>query len=97
MDEIHANSSFHALGGDSISALNLASMLRRHGYEIKVNDILSMNTLRQQAALMDESTKANEAPPLMYEHQIRYQPPDAVYERLSQIGVLQGLDPRKQR
>lgn len=89
MNEIHANSTFHALGGDSISALNLVSMLRRHGYEIKVNDILSRNTLRQQAALMDGSTKSNEAVATVTAQQMQYQPPDAVYERLSQIGVLQ--------
>lgn len=59
--EIHAHSTFHALGGDSISALNLVSMLRRHGYEIKVNDILSRNTLRQQATLLDGTIKSNEA------------------------------------
>ncbi|KAL8936307.1 MAG: hypothetical protein Q9216_005001 [Gyalolechia sp. 2 TL-2023] len=86
MDEIHANSSFHALGGDSISALNLIGMLRRHGYEMKINDIVSSNTLRQQAILLDGSTKSNGA---IAVQQIQYQPPDAVYQRLSQIGVQQ--------
>lgn len=88
-NEIHANSTFHALGGDSISALNLVSMLRRYGYEIKVNDILSRNTLRQQAALMDGSTRSNKADRTVTAQQMQYQPPDAVYERLSHIGVLQ--------
>ncbi|KAI3336418.1 putative nonribosomal peptide synthase [Xylariaceae sp. AK1471] len=89
MDEIHANSSFHAMGGDSISALNLVNMLRRHGYEIKVSDILSRNTLRQQAALIDESIKSDEAVVTASVNEMHYQPPDTVYERLSQIGVLQ--------
>lgn len=51
-EDIHANSTFHALGGDSISALNLGSMLRHCGYKIQINDILSRSTLWEQAALM---------------------------------------------
>lgn len=64
-------------------------MLRRHGQEIKVNEILSRNTLQQHAALMDRSTNPNEAVATVAAQQLQYQPPDAVYERLSQIGVLQ--------
>ncbi|KAJ5369521.1 non-ribosomal peptide synthetase [Penicillium cosmopolitanum] len=84
LDQIHANSSFHALGGDSISALNLVSMLRRQGYEMKVSDILSRNTLRQQAALMEQSIKSNTT---VTTQNIQYKPPDTVWERLSQLGV----------
>lgn len=84
VDQIHANSSFHALGGDSISALNLVSMLRRQGYETKVSDILSRNTLGQQAALLEENTKLDTK---MTTHKIQYKVSDGVWERLSQIGV----------
>ncbi|EDP52231.1 hypothetical protein EMGR_001523 [Emarellia grisea] len=86
-EDIHANSTFHALGGDSISALNLGSMLRRRGYKIQINDILSRSTLREQAALMvqgqpnGDSTAAEAVP------QPVFQPPEAVYERLVELGV----------
>ncbi|KAJ5550506.1 non-ribosomal peptide synthetase [Penicillium sp. DV-2018c] len=84
IDQIHANSSFHALGGDSISALNLVSMLRRQGYETKVSDLLSQNTLRQQAALLEESIKSDTT---VTTQTVQYEASDAVWERLSQIGV----------
>lgn len=84
IDQIHANSSFHALGGDSISALNLVSMLRRQGYETKVSDILSRKTLRQQAALMEERIESDTTGTTQ---KIQYKPSDTVWERLSHIGV----------
>ncbi|KAF7128709.1 hypothetical protein CNMCM5793_003560 [Aspergillus hiratsukae] len=80
-EEIHANSTFHTLGGDSISALNLGSMLRRRGYKIQINDILSSSTLREQAALMVKDQQNADS------QQLVFQPPEAVYERLVQIGV----------
>ncbi|OQE36922.1 hypothetical protein PENCOP_c011G06840 [Penicillium coprophilum] len=83
-DQIHANSSFHALGGDSISALNLVSMLRRQGYETKVSEILSRNTLRQQAALLEGNIKPDTT---LTTQTIEYKASDAVWERLSEIGV----------
>jgi amino acid adenylation domain-containing protein len=87
VDDIHANSSFHALGGDSISALNLVSMLRRHGYDIKVSDIISRTTLRQQATLMYENNKSDAT--VTAPQQMQYQPSDSMYEYLSGIGVPQ--------
>ncbi|GIC87449.1 putative nonribosomal peptide synthase [Aspergillus udagawae] len=87
IEDIHANSTFHAMGGDSISALNLGSMLRRRGYKIQINDILSSSTLREQAALMvKDQANANStaAEPVQ---QLVFQPPEAVYERLVEIGV----------
>jgi amino acid adenylation domain-containing protein len=86
INEIHASSSFHALGGDSISALNLVSMLRRHGYDIKVKDILSRKTLRQQAELMENSIKSIAT---QTAQEMQYQPPNVVYEKLSDLGVAQ--------
>jgi amino acid adenylation domain-containing protein len=86
-DDIHANSSFHVLGGDSISALNLVSMLRRYGYDLKVSEIVSRATLRQQARLMDESMNFGviAAAP----QNLRYEAPESIYEYLAQIGVTQ--------
>lgn len=51
-EDIHANTSFHALAGASILALILVSMLRRKGHLVKVSDILSSATLSKQAALL---------------------------------------------
>ena len=41
---------FLALGGDSISAINLASHLRRQGYNISVGDALASTILKDMAA-----------------------------------------------
>ncbi|KAF1359039.1 putative nonribosomal peptide synthase [Lizonia empirigonia] len=87
IDGIHANSSFHALGGDSISALNLVSMLRRYGYDLKVSDIVSRATLRQQARLIDESIDSGAS--ATAPQQLQYQPPKSVYDYLAGIGISQ--------
>ncbi|RJE24545.1 Condensation domain protein [Aspergillus sclerotialis] len=86
-EEIHANSTFHALGGDSIAALNLGSLLRRKGYNIQMNDILSSPTLRQQAALMVKQQNFNANVAADTVQQINYQPTDMVYERLAKTGI----------
>ncbi|KAF1836440.1 putative nonribosomal peptide synthase [Decorospora gaudefroyi] len=87
VDDIHANSSFHALGGDSISALNLVSMLRRYGYDLKVSDIVSTTTLRQQARLVDASIESGAS--ATAPQQLQYQPSRSVYEYLAGIGIPQ--------
>ncbi|KAF4181180.1 hypothetical protein CNMCM7927_000746 [Aspergillus lentulus] len=86
-EDIHANSTFHALGGDSISALNLGSMLRRRGYKIQINDILSSSTLREQAALMVKDQPNGDSSAAENVPQLVYQPSQAVYERLVELGV----------
>ncbi|GFF64357.1 nonribosomal peptide synthetase 7 [Aspergillus lentulus] len=86
-EDIHANSTFHALGGDSISALNLGSMLRRRGYKIQINDILSSSTLREQAALMVKDQPNVDSTAAENVQQLVYQPSQVVYERLVELGV----------
>jgi amino acid adenylation domain-containing protein len=88
-ESIHGNSTFHTLGGDSISALNLVSMIRRHGYEIKVNDILSNPTLRAQAAQMVKKSRGETGVSPTSSQTMNYRPPSIVYERLSRIGIPQ--------
>ncbi|PWY87257.1 non-ribosomal peptide synthetase [Aspergillus sclerotioniger CBS 115572] len=88
-EDIHANSTFHALGGDSISALNLVSLLRQDGYKVRVNDILTSRTLREQATLLvdeSEAVVAAAATPAPVPA-VAFQATDAMYERLSQMGV----------
>lgn len=86
---IHANSTFHEMGGDSISALNLISTLRRLGHDIKVNDILSRPTLREQAALL--TVRSQQAKGMVIsaaaQPNLSYQPPDRVYACLSQMNI----------
>lgn len=85
-DDIHANSTFHALGGDSISALNLVSLLRQDGYQVRVNDILSSRTLRDQAALLiDEPAEA--AAPSPAPAAPTFQPTETMYNQLAQLGI----------
>lgn len=85
-EEIHANNTFHALGGDSITALNLGSLLRRNGYSIQMNDILSSPTLRDQARLMVKQQNSNSAAPGAV-RQMNYHPSDAVYEEIVRTGI----------
>lgn len=40
---------FYNYGGDSIVAINLVSMLRRQGYSLSVNDVVTYPSLRDQA------------------------------------------------
>ncbi|KAL2751784.1 hypothetical protein ACRALDRAFT_1078267 [Sodiomyces alcalophilus JCM 7366] len=90
--EIHANTTFHELGGDSIAALNLISMLRRQGHDIKVSDILSRPTLRDQAELLALKSQLNgddSAPLGPVERGMNYQVPDFVHDRLLQMGIVQ--------
>ncbi|KAL6857396.1 NRPS [Amphichorda felina] len=87
-EDIHANSTFHEMGGDSISALNLISSLRRLGHDIKVNDILSRPTLREQAVLLSQQQANNETTtPAIVAPRMKYQPSDLVYDRLSQMDI----------
>ncbi|GLB08010.1 nonribosomal peptide synthase [Aspergillus tubingensis] len=84
-DDIHANSTFHALGGDSISALNLVSLLRQEGYQVRVNDILSSRTLRDQAALLAEEPAA--AAPSTAPATPAFQPTEVMYNQLAKLGI----------
>ena len=86
-EDIHANSTFHALGGDSIAALNLGSLLRRKGYNIQMNDILSSPTLRQQAGLMTKPQTGNTNVAVETVRHINYQPSHVVYEHLARTGI----------
>ncbi|PYI02181.1 nonribosomal peptide synthase [Aspergillus sclerotiicarbonarius CBS 121057] len=87
-EDIHANSTFHALGGDSISALNLVSLLRQDGYKVRVNDILSSRTLREQATLLvDEPTSVTVAAAPTPVPAVAFQPTEAMYDRLSHMGI----------
>lgn len=91
IETIHANSSFHALGGDSISAISLVSMLRRQGYEIGVNDVLSNPTLKEQAALLTKiSSHEDEEFGISKAKSLNYQPSEAVYEQLARLEVSRG-------
>lgn len=87
VDEVHGNSSFHSLGGDSISALNLVSMLRRHGFDMKVNEVLSSQTLRNQAAMMTTVFQGNRANNLASVQTLDHVPFEAVFDRLSEMGI----------
>ena len=48
-DRIGLEANFLGLGGDSISAINLSSHLRRHGYSLSVGEALSFTALRDMA------------------------------------------------
>jgi aryl carrier-like protein len=85
-DVIHGGTTFHSLGGDSISALNLAGVLRRVGYDIRVNDLLSAQTLQAQAKLLSDEHKIGERVDQV-EDLPAYIPGQDIYDRLKELAI----------
>ncbi|KAB2573477.1 Nonribosomal peptide synthetase 7 [Lasiodiplodia theobromae] len=54
LEAIGANSSFLALGGDSIAGINVAGQCRKKSYKIALSQVLALPTLREQAAKMEK-------------------------------------------
>lgn len=54
LDAVGANSSFLALGGDSIAGINVAGQCRKKGFKIALSQVLALPTLREQAAKMEK-------------------------------------------
>ena len=52
-DSIGIKASFFSLGGDSITAINLASMCRKAGFKISVSQVLAAATLGELASRME--------------------------------------------
>ncbi|KAL1914205.1 uncharacterized protein VTP21DRAFT_9675 [Calcarisporiella thermophila] len=52
VDMLDFNSSFFALGGDSISAITLVSVFRKHGLIVNIAQVLKAPTLAQLAAIV---------------------------------------------
>lgn len=91
---IHANSTFHALGGDSISAINLVSMCRREGYEMTVKEVLSNPTLKAQAAqlkvpILSQQPLNSQTPDVEGAQEASFQVLETTYERLSRLNISQ--------
>ncbi|KAF2836604.1 nonribosomal peptide synthase [Patellaria atrata CBS 101060] len=86
LEEIHANSTFHGIGGDSISAINLTSTARRHGYQITVSEILSNPSLREQTPFLKKNFQG-EMESVLSAEPIVYEPPSEVYARLSELNI----------
>ncbi len=53
LDGIGKNSSFFQLGGDSVSAVKAVSRCRAAGFEITVAQIVSLQTIRKCAEILD--------------------------------------------
>lgn len=49
VDKVGVDDNFFALGGDSITALRIAAQMHRHGYNLKLKDIVSTGDLRTLA------------------------------------------------
>ncbi|CCF42257.1 peptide synthetase [Colletotrichum higginsianum] len=59
-EEIGWNSSFYYLGGDSISAITISSMLRQVGLEVSTADILRYRTIERLARASTQSTQSKQ-------------------------------------
>ena len=78
---------FHALGGDSIAAINLVSACRRRGYKLAVADVMAYPTIQMQAKRLCPLQSASNAPSLA---DAKYGFEDRVYTELSAVGIEHG-------
>ncbi|KAK4174353.1 putative linear gramicidin synthetase [Triangularia setosa] len=60
-ESIDLNALFYNYGGDSIAAINLASMLRQHNFSLSVNDVVTYPSLKEQAQRIKPVTSASSA------------------------------------
>ncbi|KAI9873979.1 MAG: hypothetical protein M1830_010338, partial [Pleopsidium flavum] len=80
--QIGARANFFALGGDSISAINLASLCRNENYAVSVRDVLKFATLREIAKCLKRA--APNKHPGADRH---FCPPESVFETLEQASL----------
>ena len=52
IDDIGIDDRFIESGGDSIKAIQISSMLQKHGFELKVKDVLGCATIREQSKMI---------------------------------------------
>ena len=57
-DAVGALDSFYAIGGDSIKAIRLVSMLRTEGISLQISQVMKLKTVRALAAAAEETTAA---------------------------------------
>ncbi|KAL8654815.1 MAG: hypothetical protein Q9210_001273 [Variospora velana] len=82
--QISTSVAFHALGGDSITAINLVSACRRKGYELSVAEIMASPTIQMQAKRLRAIVPLNStANPTETKHGFE----DDVYSQLSAAGI----------
>lgn len=52
LDQVGVEDDFFNLGGDSISAMGLGTLLRKQGYQLRPRDVFSARTMTKMASLM---------------------------------------------
>ncbi|KAL8728424.1 MAG: hypothetical protein Q9166_005386 [cf. Caloplaca sp. 2 TL-2023] len=82
--QVSTSMAFHALGGDSITAINLVSACRRQGYELLVADIMAHPTIKMQAKYLKPIESCSSAGGSEY---TKYDFEDDVYEELHAVGI----------
>lgn len=62
LGQIALSDNYYLLGGDSIKAIQIASVLKNYGYQLKVKDVLSAETVEEIARAMEqqEALKASQ-------------------------------------
>ncbi|KAK3368342.1 nonribosomal peptide synthase side [Podospora didyma] len=86
-DALGKTSNFLALGGDSISAITLASYVRKHGYTLSVSTILKyplLQDMAQQVGIADEGTDSESGWTV-----VEFEPPQAVHDQIHSAGMSQ--------
>lgn len=58
IEHVGMSDNFFEIGGDSIKAIKIASLLRQEGYQIEVKDILFLRTVEEIAAKMENSIES---------------------------------------
>ena len=82
--QISTSLTFHALGGDSITAINLVSACRRQGYEILVADVMANPTIQLQAKHLIPLKQTDNTVDLA---DTKYGFEDDVYKQLDATGI----------
>lgn len=74
---------FLALGGDSISAISLASYARKHGYTLSVSTILKCPLLQDMAQQIgiDDSVESESSTV------VEFEPPQNIYDEINNVGL----------
>ncbi|KAF2137126.1 uncharacterized protein K452DRAFT_212622, partial [Aplosporella prunicola CBS 121167] len=85
-DSIGAHSSFLAMGGDSIAAINVAAECRRRSYKIAVSQVLACPTLGEQAKHVEWITQKKETA------RLGYTIPEAVLSAVQEAGCEDSIE-----
>lgn len=82
VNRLGLQSNFFNLGGDSITAIDLVSNMRKRGYLLTVGDVLTHASLGDMASIL-QVDQAKES----CATQTAFEPPEAIFENMKNLGL----------